>query len=161
LSLASTTFGKALLCACLALSLTLSIGHAAEPPDNIAEVVKEAEMACRHMRGIPDSKALLSMEELNGDGGEDWIVDFAKLECKGGINPLCGSGGCTLQLYFWDGEASWDLVFEDLVKSYKFDKAGGKPMLNVITPGTPCNKPVEESCEYKYRLEKEAVVPVE
>lgn len=118
-------------------------------------------MACRHMQGIPDSEALLSMEDVNGDGGEDWIVDFAKLKCEGGINPLCGGGGCTLQIYFWDGEASWDLKFEDLVKSYKFGKTGDKPVLHVTTPGTPCNKPVDETCEYNYRLEKEAVVPVE
>ncbi len=158
---APSSFGKALLGACLAFSLAFDASHAAEPPDNIAEVVKEAEMACRQMQGIPDSEALLSVDDLNGDGGEDWIVDFAKLECKGGVNPLCGSGGCTLQIYFWDGDASWDLVFEDLVTSYKFAKAGGKPMLRVTTPGTPCNKPAAESCEYKYRLEKEAVVPVE
>jgi hypothetical protein len=160
-SLPLSSFGKALLCACFAFSLAFNASYAAEPPDNIAEVVKEAEMACRHMRGIPNSEALLSMQELNGDGGEDWIVDFAKLECKGGINPLCGGGGCTLQIYFWDGEASWDLVFEDLVKSYKFGKTDGKPVLHVTTPGTPCNKPVDESCQYNYRLEKETVVPVE
>jgi hypothetical protein len=33
-------------------------------------------------------------------------------------------------------------------------------MLYVTTPGTPCNKPVDESCQYEYRLEKDAIVPV-
>jgi hypothetical protein len=152
--------GKRLACAAFALLLALGAARAAEPPDNIAEVVKEAEQACRHMNGIPNSEAILSVEDLNIDGGEDWIVDFAKLKCEGGINPLCGGGGCTMQIYFWDGQASWDLVFEDLVKSYKFGKEDGKPMFYVTTPGTPCNKPIAESCEYKYRLEKEVVAPV-
>lgn len=160
MSFSLSSLGKALFYTCFAFLLTLGTGHAAAPPDNIAEVVKEAEQACRHMNGIPNSEALLSVDDLNGDGGEDWIVDFAKLKCEGGINPLCGGGGCTMQIYFWDGEASWDLVFEDLVKSYKFGKDGGKPMLYVTTPGTPCNKPVAETCDYTYRLEKEAVIPV-
>ncbi|MCJ7788461.1 MAG: hypothetical protein MUP20_07145 [Methyloceanibacter sp.] len=160
MSFSLLSFGKALFYTCFAFLLTPGTGYAAAPPDNIAEVVKEAEQACRHMNGIPNSEALLSVDDLNGDGGEDWIVDFAKLKCEGGINPLCGGGGCTMQIYFWDGEASWDLVFEDLVQSYKFGKDGGKPMLYVTTPGTPCNKPVAETCDYTYRLEKEAVVPV-
>jgi hypothetical protein len=161
LSAVSLSFAKAFALAPLVLMLVTAPATAATPPDNIAEVLTEAEHACRHMQGIPNTEAVLSAGDLNADGGEDWIVDFAKLKCEGGVNPLCAGGGCTIQIYFWDGEASWDLVFEDHVKSYKFDKEGGKPMLFVTTPGTPCNKPVGETCDYKYRLEKEAVVPVE
>jgi hypothetical protein len=155
------SFGNVLALAPLIVVAASGTARAAAPPDNIAEVVAAAEQVCRHMQGVPDTKTLLSVDDLNGDGGEDWVVDFAKLKCDGGINPLCAGGGCTMQIYFWDGEASWDLVFEDHVKSYKFGKDGGKPMLYVTTPGTPCNKPVAETCEYKYRLEKETVVPVE
>ena len=102
---------------------------------------------------------MLKVEDLNGDGGEDWIADYSKLKCEGGINPLCSDGGCTLQIYLWDGETQWDLLFEDLVQSYKFGKVGGKHMLYVTTPGTPCNKPVAETCKYEYRLDKDAIVP--
>jgi hypothetical protein len=51
------------------------------------------------------------------------------------------------------------LLFEDLVKSYKFGKANGKRLLYVTTSGTPCNKPAAESCNWTYRLEKDAIVP--
>jgi hypothetical protein len=139
----------------------LQDGRAAVPPDNIQAAIAEAEQACRQINGRPNAEAVLTVNDLNGDGGEDWIVDFGKLKCEGAENPLCGGGGCTLQIYFWDGEASWDLVFEDIVQSYKFGKNGGKPMLYVTTPGTPCNKPVAETCKYTYRLEKDAVVPVQ
>lgn len=134
--------------------------HAAEPPDNVAEAVAEAARACKNSNGTPNTDAVLKVEDLNGDGGEDWIADYSKLKCEGGVNPVCGTAGCTLQIYFWDGETAWDMVFEDLVQSYKFGKNGGKPMLYVTTSGVPCNKPVSESCKYTYRLEKDAVVPV-
>lgn len=147
--------------AALALCLLAAGAHAAVPPDNIEAVLAEAAQVCKELNGQPNTDAVLKVEDLNGDGGEDWIVDFAKFECEGSTNPLCGSGGCTLQIYFWDGAASWDLVFEDLVQSYKFGNSGGKPMLYVITPGTPCNKPVAETCQYNYRLDKDAVVPVD
>jgi len=145
----------------LAAGVAFNSAGAAEPPDNIAEVISEAARACEHMKGNPNTDAVLSTKDLNGDGGEDWIVDFAKMTCDGGTNPLCGDAGCTLQIYFFDGEAEWDLVFQDFVRSYKFGEDGGKPMLYAITSGIPCNKPVTETCKYNYRLEKDSLVPVE
>jgi hypothetical protein len=152
---------RAALPALIVLSVAAVPARAAEPPDNVAEAIAEAARACQDMQGTPNTDAVLKVEDLNGDGGEDWIADYAKMTCEGGINPVCGTAGCTLQIYFWDGGAAWDVVFEDLVQSYKFGKSGGKPMLNVTTSGVPCNKPVAETCTYTYRLEKDAVIPVE
>jgi hypothetical protein len=53
------------------------------------------------------------------------------------------------------------VLFEDFVQSYKFGKSQGKNMLYVTTSGLPCNKPIDETCQYTYRLDKDAVVPVE
>jgi hypothetical protein len=151
------------LAACLAAiaALSLAPARAAEPPENIAEAVAEAAQACRAVGGSPDTDAVLSAQDLNGDGGDDWIADFAKLKCDGAKNFLCNDRGCTLHLYFWDGDAAWDLVFEDFVKAYKFSTSGNTHLMHVTTSGIPCNKPVEETCTYTYRLDKEAVVPVE
>ena len=57
------------------------------------------------MDGQPNTDAVLTVEDLNGDGGEDWIADYSKLKCEGGVNPLCGSGGCSLAAF--DGATSW------------------------------------------------------
>jgi len=154
------TFLRALVAALLAVSVALASARAAEPPDNVAEAISDAERACKDTNGTPNADAALTVDDVNGDGGEDWLIDYAKFKCDGGINPLCGTAGCTLQIYFWDGGAAWDVVFEDLVKSYKFGKSGGNRMLYVTTSGVPCNKLVSETCEYTYRLDKDAVVPV-
>ena len=146
--------------AALALPLAHVAARAAEPPDNVAQAIVDADQACTDLNGKPNHDAVLTVEDVNGDGGEDWIADYSKLKCEGGINPLCSDGACTLQIYLWDGETQWDLLFEDLVQSYKFGKVGGKHMLYVTTPGTPCNKPVAETCKYEYRLDKDAIVPV-
>ena len=65
---------------------------------------------------------MLSVEDINGDGGEDWIADFAKLKCPGGINTMCEEGGCTLQIYLWNGGTAWTLAFEEVVQHYKFER---------------------------------------
>jgi hypothetical protein len=146
--------------ALLVLSAALGPARAAGPPDNVAEAISDAERACKDTNGTPNADAVLKVDDLNGDGGEDWLADYAKFKGDGGTHPLCGTAGCTLQIYFWDGDTAWDLLFEDLVKGYKFGKSGGKRMLYITTSGVPCNKPVSQTCEYTYRLDKDAVVPV-
>jgi hypothetical protein len=149
---------------CLALLVLIGFGmgfaRAAEPPDNVAQAITDAMQSCKDEAGKPNADAVLSTKDLNTDGGEDWIADYKKFKCDGVPNPLCTAAGCTLQLYFWDGETAWNLVFEDLVQSYKFGKSGGKPMMYVTTSGDPCNKPTTDHCYYTYRLDKDAVVPV-
>ncbi len=146
--------------AALCVSAGFTPSRAAEPPDNVVAAVAEAAQACNGLGGKPNTDAVLSVQDLNGDGGEDWIADYSKLKCEGGVNPLCSDIGCTLQLYFWDGETAWDVVFEDIVKSFKFGKSDGKRMMYVTTSGDPCNKPTAQTCKYTYRLDKDAVVPV-
>ena len=149
--------------ACLALivSFGLDPAHGEETPEDIAELIAEAAQVCRAQGGRPDTAAILRSDDLNGDGSGDWIADFARLKCDGGANPACNKNGCMLHLYFWDGDANWDLVFEDFVKSYKFSSSGTTRTMHVTTSGVPCNKPAEETCSYNYRLEKDAVSPVQ
>lgn len=130
-------------------------------PEDIAEIIAEAAQVCRASGGKADTAAILRSDDLNGDGSADWIADFAKLQCDGAPNPACNDAGCMLQLYYWNGDAGWDLVFEDFVRSYKFSSSGETRTMHVTTSGIPCNKPIEDTCTYTYRLEKEAVVPVQ
>lgn len=151
---------RALLFAFLAAALWPALAHAENPPEEIAETIAEAAQVCRDQGGTPDTAAILRGDDLNGDGGADWIADFAKLNCKGSENPACNPNGCLLKLYFWNGDG-WDVVFEDFAKGYKFSSSGQTRTMHVTTAGTPCNKPAEEQCSYNYRLEKDAVRPVQ
>ena len=128
--------------------------------EDMADVLAEGAQICRTAGGKASTTAVLRNEDLNGDGSADWIADFAKLQCEGAPNPACNNSGCMLQLYYWDG-TGWDLVFEDFAKSYKFSSSGETRTMHVTTSGIPCNKPIEETCTFIYRLEKEAVVPVQ
>ena len=89
---------------------------------------------------------VLSVLDVNGDGGEDWIADYAKFTCEGDINPMCDEDGCTLQIYLWDGSVAWNLAFEESVQRYRFGKIDGKPVLFVTFPGDACGKSRAQSC---------------
>ncbi len=134
---------------------------ALDPPANITEVMTDAEQACTTANGKPDTSGILKSDDVNGDGGRDWIADFSKLKCEGSVNPVCGEAGCTLQLYFWVTDDTWDLVFEDFVRSYKFSSSGKERTMHVTTSGLPCNKPASENCTYTYRLDEDSVTPLQ
>jgi len=151
-------FGAA-FCVCLT-QLGSTVAYAEDPPEEIAETIAEAAEVCRAQGGKPETTAALRGDDLNADGRSDWIADYAKIECEGSNNPACNPNGCMLQLYFWNGDG-WDKVFEDFVKGYKFSSSGDTRTMHVTTAGTPCNKPAKETCSYNYRLEKDAVSPVQ
>ena len=146
-------------------ALCTSVGaapvRAAEPPDNVTAALAEAAQACKGLGGKRNTDAVLRVEDLNGDGGEDWIVDYAKLKCEGAVDPLCDSDGCTLQIFLWDGATAWNLAYEETVRSFKLTKNGGKRVLKVKLAGSACDRPSAQSCTHIYRLEPTAIVPAE
>lgn len=131
----------------------------AEFPDEMAETVAEAAERCRKDGGSPDVAKILQSDDLNRDGRPDWIADYSQLICKDGQNPACNPHGCLMQLYYWS-DGDWDKVFEDFVKGYKFSTSGPSRLMHVTTYGLPCNKPEDQTCNYTYRLDEDAIMPV-
>jgi len=153
--------------ACLALIIGLALTFwparseaPTKPPEDITGIINETADRCTAEGGKPDTSAVLRADDLNGDGNSDWIVDFAKFKCDGAANPACNPDGCMLQLYFGTGD-DWDRVFQDFVQSFKFSSSGDTRTMHVTSSGIPCNKPVNQTCLYNYRLDKDAVTPVE
>ncbi|MGB6348383.1 MAG: hypothetical protein WBF40_13625 [Methyloceanibacter sp.] len=149
---ASPTFLAALLI--LGGSLCANAGEA---PDNVAAEIAYATQSCKDLEGTPNADAVLSFDDVNEDGGEDWIADYAKLDCEGGINPMCGADGCDLQIFLWNGATAWPLAFEETVKRYRFVRRGGKPALQVVMAGSACDRPSSETCRLTYTLDQDAI----
>jgi hypothetical protein len=143
--------------AALLLTCGITASHTAEAPDNVQAEVDEAVQSCKDLEGTPNADAVLSVKDVNGDGGEDWIADYSKLSCKGGINQMCDVDGCTLQIYLWNGATAWNLAFDESVKSYKFGKRHGEYLLRVVMAGPSCGKPSSATCHLTYRLNKDSV----
>jgi hypothetical protein len=137
----------------------VALAHAAEPPDNVEAEVNDAVQSCKDLEGTPNADAVLKVEDVNGDGGEDWIADYSKLKCDGGINQMCEDDGCTLQIFLWNGAAAWNLAFDETVKGYKFVKSGSKRLLRVVMAGSACDKPANATCRLTYRLYEDEIEP--
>ena len=146
-----------LVCA-ISLALLAPV-RAAMEPDNVAAQVRDAAKMCREMGGTPNTDAMLTVDDLNGDGGEDWIVDYKKLQCAGTPNPFCGSGGCALQIFLWSSGSNWTKVFDDTVQTNHFAKARGHRVLEVKFGGSACGKTNYQNCPKTYRFERGGLFP--
>lgn len=124
--------------------------YAAMEPDNVAAVVSRAAAECRSMGGQPNTGAVLSVDDLNGDGGEDWIVDFSKFDCSGSANPFCGSAGCSLEIFFWSSGSTWRSVFDGVVQQYRLMRVQGRRGIEISGRGSACGKSNAQTCRKTY-----------
>jgi hypothetical protein len=136
----------------LIMFASLTPARATEPPDNVAKVVAKAAQVCKNKGGKPNTSAVLSTEDLNGDGVKDWIADYSKLKCEGVSDRNCLTQGCTLEIFYLDGKTDWVLEYQGIVQNYNFGKNGDDGILYTTAPGATCNKPISESCHYNFRL---------
>jgi hypothetical protein len=143
--------------AALATAGGLAATYVTEAPDNVAAEVAEAVQSCKDLEGAPNADAVLSVADVNGDGGEDWIADYSKLGCTGGINQMCDDDGCVLQIYLWNGAAAWNLAFDEPVKSYRFATRHGHRVLQVVMAGSACDRPSDQACHLTYMLNQDSI----
>ena len=129
-------------------------------PDNVAAEVRQATEDCRAIGGRPNADAMLKVDDLNGDGGEDWIVDFSKLRCAGATNPFCGRGGCSLQIFLWTGGSEGTRVFDEIVQSYRLTRVNGRRAVAINMGGSACGKPNYQTCAKTYSIERTRLAPL-
>lgn len=147
-----------LLGAAVVIAIPMTPGRAAMEPSNAAGEVSSAAKTCRDLGGKPNAEAMLTVDDVNGDGAEDWIVDYAKLVCAGATNPFCGTGGCSLQIFLWSGGSSRKLAFDEVPRGYKFVTSNGKRMMQVRFGGAVCNETNSRSCTKRYQIGTSKIV---
>jgi hypothetical protein len=140
---------RLMLAAVLMVLLPNGIARSAQEPDVVVKEVRDAEEQCRADGGRPLKRPnFMRVEDLNGDGGEDWVLDFSKF-----------SGGCSLSIYLWAGGSSWQKALDETVQTFRFVKQNGRPALRVELGGSACGKVNARSCPQTFVFEGAKLVP--
>ncbi|GIX10295.1 hypothetical protein [Elioraea sp.] len=81
----------------LAVLALLAATPAAAQPAAVAQATQSAMQDCRGAGGTPSLQpGYQTGADLNGDGVEDYLLDFQHLECANAWSFFCGSAGCPL-----------------------------------------------------------------
>ena len=90
-------------------------------PTEIRRALVEADEICRRAGGTRVTLSVNAVRklDLNGDGREDYIVDFHEAECVGRTSFFCGTGGCDLLILVALRGGALRKVFDDRVREYE------------------------------------------
>lgn len=82
------------------LLIAAAPANGAELPPGVAAAVKEREAACAKNGGRPiTSRRFVRRLDLDADRLDDFIIDDSKFRCTKGSAGLCGSGGCSKEIF--------------------------------------------------------------
>lgn len=84
-------------------------------------------------------KGFVTRKDVNGDGQEDYILDYGKFLCGGSYSTFCGSAGCSTTI-FASTPNGYTKVFDDNVQDIKFRTIKGKPAIILGLHGSACGK---------------------
>ena len=71
----------------------------------------------------------MQQKDVNGDGVEDFILDYAHFVCGGSSTYFCGSAGCLAQVFVSLPDGSYLKALDENVRSLRFATVKGRPAM--------------------------------
>lgn len=132
-------------------------GLAPQPPDEVrAGVVRQLAEADIDAKEIDQAKGLFKPVDLTAQAAPDWQVDFSALPSA----PLCGTGGCPLQIWVKIGAAPYALAFDRQVLGHAVERhENSRRWLAVELHGALCGGTGSDDCRYHFEWRGHADAP--
>ncbi len=130
------------------------------PPvgDPASLVLDEVVRACGDLGGVVTMEpGFERREDLDGDGREDLVIDYAAAACSEAASLNCGSGGCTVG-FFLARDEGYSRMFADVIRGYEVYPGG---FLALDLHGTACGLYGFEACRKVFDVAGDAPVLVE
>jgi hypothetical protein len=83
-------------------------------------------MERRTCRYLVRAKFRLSSHDINGDGVDDYVLDYSKFQCGGDSLIYCGSAGCLTTVFASLPDGSYVKVLDENVRGVEFRKIKGR-----------------------------------
>ncbi len=130
------------------------------PPvdDPASLVLAEITRACADLGGtVAKEPGFERREDLDGDGREDIVIDYAAAACSASPTLNCSSGGCTVGFFLARGEG-YTKFFSDAIRGYEAFPGG---FLALDMHGSACGLYGFEACRQVFDIAGDAPVLAE
>lgn len=117
---------------------------AAPPLPSVVEARVEQDVKDCDTHDAKFEKGFITRRDVNGDGKEDYILDYGHYSC-GGSHNFCGSGGCSMAIYV-SRDGGHVMAMDDLVRDIHFKTIGGRPAMLLGLHGSACGKMGAAAC---------------
>ncbi len=126
--------------------------------DPAAVVLEEIAYECRALGGtVAVEPGFERTEDLDGDGAEDVVIDYAAGVCSKMASLYCGSGGCTVGFFLSRGE-TYKRLYSGVIRGYT-PMPGARLALDLH--GTACGLYGFEACRKVFDISSGELVLLE
>ena len=130
----------------VAFAFSIEAAMAEDLPSAVQKAIAENRRDCKT---VDIEKGFVTRKDINGDGRPDFVLDYASFFCDGHQRPLCGSLGCTIQVFASLPNGAYAKVVDDTFKRIDFREIKGRPaiVLGLRGDADPCRKDPAEVCD--------------
>jgi hypothetical protein len=130
----------------VAFAFSIGAAMAEDLPPAVQKAIAENRRDCKT---VDIEKGFVTRKDINGDGRPDFVLDYASFFCDGHQRPLCGSLGCTIQVFASLPNGAYAKVVDDTFKRIDFREVQGRPaiVLGLRGDADPCRKDPTDVCD--------------
>ncbi len=129
----------------LTYAISITPSKAAKPlPPEVQSAVNEAIKGCDEK--VKFEKGFVTRRDVNGDGIEDFILDYSHFICGESSTSYCGSAGCLTQVFASLSDGKFATVLDENVRAIKFKTVRGRPAMLLELHGSSCGRAGAEPC---------------
>ena len=126
-------------------AISATQAKAAQPlPHEVQSAIDEAIKGCDET--VKFGKGFLTRRDINGDGIDDFILDYEHFACGASVSLYCGSAGCLTQVFASLSGGKFAKVLDENVRGIKFKTVRGRPAMLLELHGSSCGKPGAAPC---------------
>ena len=126
--------------------------------DPAAVVLDEVVRQCGALGGsVAMEPGFERHEDLDGDGQDDVVIDYAAAVCSEMASLYCGSGGCTVG-FFLARDGAYERLFDGVIRGYSVLPDG---LLALDLHGTACGLYGFEACRKVFRISDDSFALVD
>jgi hypothetical protein len=107
--------------------------------------IKRAQSGCEPERSVLKQGFIVQID-INGDGIDDYILDYSKFECGGSSTFFCGTAGCLTQVFASLPDGGYVKVLGENVRNIKFRRIKGRPAMIIDLHGSACGRAGAAPC---------------
>jgi hypothetical protein len=129
------------------LAASTAIGALAKTkalPAEVQAVIDDELKSCAEK--VTFKKGFLTRRDINGDGVEDFILDYGRFACGDNSILYCGSAGCLMTVFASLSNGKFAKVLDENVRSVDFKNVRGRAAMLLQLHGSSCGKIGSEPC---------------
>ncbi len=114
-------------------------------PSAVQAAIQENRKSCEPDK-LRMEKGFVTRKDINGDGVDDYILDYGKTICGDLRSYFCGSAGCVTQVFASHPDGTYTKVLDENVQDLSFKRIRGRPAMLLGLHGSSCGRMGAADC---------------